>query len=105
VSAREVIARDMKAKISEHLEDYLQREINLLRQVLPANEVALISLEIGMTVLTAALMIAIQCRREGVDSSEFFDQALQTITLAIAAKRDANLAALAAVEAQRASAS
>lgn len=94
--------QDLGANITAKLEGLLSREFSIaIAGGLPPTELALLAMEVGASVATALILIAVQVRKDHVEAESMFDDTLGILTQIIADGRDRSLGQLQALHDRR----
>lgn len=84
---------DVGANITAKLEMMLTREFKIaMAGGLPPDEIAVLAMEVGASVTSALILLAVQLRNPGVAAEAVFDDMLGILTKLVADRRDASLA-------------
>ena len=92
---------DFGRKISEKLQADLEREVAIARHVLDPHDIIVLLMRIAAGVGGAAILAAMQIRKDGSDPSEMWDVFSASLHGLTDANKDLYLKTLAAIEADR----
>lgn len=71
--SQQQIAEDLGRKISDHLEELIQREMDLASQVLENSEQFIMLMKIARGMSIAAILYGLQGLKDGENAGAFFD--------------------------------
>lgn len=84
---------DLGANITAKLEVMLTREFTIaIAGGLPPDEIAVLAMEVGASVTSALILLAVQLRKPDVAAEAVFDDMLGILTKLVADRRDVSLA-------------